>query len=318
MADTLKVLVGSNDPDFHAQVRGLSDRIELYTPDDLRAEPALLPELEVAFGGLSRAHYAQATGLKWLQTAGAGVDGLLTEELRAGELIVTNASGIHAEPIAEHMFGMLLMITRRLGEAWDQQKTRQWRGYDFGSRVEILSGKTLGVLGVGAIGGHAARIGRAFGMKVVGLRRSGQPHQYVERMFRPNQVTEFFRECDVVMSTLPLTEKTRYFVSRAELTAMKKGGIFINTGRGETVHTDSLMEVMQRGYLRAALLDVTDPEPLPEDHPLWTTPNVYITPHYSGSHPGYQQRAGKIFLENLRRYLAGETLMNIVDKAEGY
>jgi phosphoglycerate dehydrogenase-like enzyme len=314
----MKTLISNTDPEFLAQVRALSDRIELVTPEELKERPELVSELEIAYGGLGRAQIPGAKRLRWLQTGGAGVNGLITPEMRDSELIITNASGIHAEPITEHMFGMLLMVTRRLAEAWDQQKTGQWKGYDFGGNVQMLAGKTLGVLGVGAIGGHSARVGQAFGMRVLGLRRSGEPHPHVERMYTMEQREAFFRECDVVMNSLPLTDRTRGFMGRAEFAALPEGAIVANTGRGGTIDTEALMEALRGGRLGAALLDVTDPEPLPEDHPLWTMERVYITPHYSGSHPGYQQRAAKIFLENLRRYLAGEPMINVVDKHEGY
>jgi D-2-hydroxyacid dehydrogenase (NADP+) len=317
MPDRTVVFVSSSDPELHAQAREVSDRIELLTGEQLRERPERLAEVEVAYG-LGRDRLAGATGLRWLQTAGAGVNSLLTPELRESELVVTNASGIHAEPIAEHMFGMLLVLTRRLATAREQQQARRWRGYDFNANVELLAGKTLGVLGVGAIGGQAAKIGRAFGMRVIGFRRSGEPHPHVDRMYAPEERLEFFRESDVIMNSLPLTEKTRRAVSWEELAAMKPEAVLINTGRGATVHTAALTAALREGRIRAALLDVTDPEPLPGDHPLWTMENVFITPHYSGSHPGYTRRADRIFLENLRRYMAGEPLINVVDKREGY
>jgi D-2-hydroxyacid dehydrogenase (NADP+) len=317
----VKVLVGGGDASVVEKARALSDRVEVVTGEELKARPELVEELEVVYGGLGREQLGRAKRLRWLQTGGAGVNGLITPEIRDSDLIITNASGIHAEPITEHMFGMLLMVTRRLAEAWDQQKSRQWRGYDFGGNVSLLAGKTLGVLGVGAIGGYSARVGRAFSMRVIGLRRTGAPHPDVDRMYSsedPDQRLEFYRESDVVMNSLPLTEKTRRTMSWKEFEALKPGAIVINTGRGATIDTEALTASLREGRLGAALLDVTDPEPLPEDHPLWTMERVYITPHYSGSHPGYQERAGRIFLENLRRYLAGETMINVVDKAEGY
>lgn len=318
MSNPLKVLIGDDDPALHDRARALSERIEIVTGKQIREHPEIVPELEVVYGGLPREQIPRATGLRWLQTAGAGVNGLITPEVRDSDLIVTNASGIHAEPITEHMFGMLLAVTRRLREAWEQQKTRQWRGYDFGAHVDMLAGKTLGVLGVGAIGGHSARVGRAFGMRVLGLRRTGGTHPDVDRMFTPDERLPFLRECDVVMNSLPLTEKTRHFLGAAELAVMKPTAIVINTGRGATIDTEALVAALRENRLGAALLDVTDPEPLPPDHPLWTLDNVYITPHYSGSHPDYTRRANQIFLENLRRYLANEPLVNVVDKREGY
>ncbi len=318
MAQTIKVLLGNADPEFLDKVRALSDRIEVIGAQQVKEHPELIPEMEIAYGGLARAQIPQATKLRWLQVAGAGVNGLITPEIQNSDLVITNASGIHAEPITEHMFGMLLVVTRRLREAWEQQKTRQWRGYDFGRNVDLLAGKTLGVLGVGAIGGHSARVGKAFGMRVVGLRRGGEGHPDVDQMYTPDRRQDFLRESDVVMNSLPLTPRTRHFLGAAEFAAMRPGAIVINTGRGATIDTEALMAALREGRLGAALLDVTDPEPLPEDHPLWAMENVYITPHYSGSHPTYGERAGAIFLDNLRRYLAGEPLVNVVDKQEGY
>ena len=318
MGERLRILIGTGDAAFREQVQALSERIELIAPGELKERPELVSDVEIAFGGLSRAQIPEAKRLRWLQTAGAGVNGLLTPELRDRDVILTNASGIHAEPITEHMFGMLLMVTRRLAEAREQQKLRQWKGYDFGANVTMLAGKTLGVLGVGAIGGHSAKVGQAFGMRVIGLRRTEQPHPHVDRMFGEADRLDFFREADVVMNSLPLTDRTHHAMNWDELAVMKTDAIVINTGRGGTINTEALLAALRERRLGAALLDVTDPEPLPEDHPLWTLENVYITPHYSGSHPGYDDRAGAIFLENLRRYLVGEPLVNVVDKREGY
>lgn len=318
MSEKIKALIGSTDAEFLAAVRGVSDRLEVISTAEIRERPELIAELEIVYGGLNGADLARAKSLRWLQTGGAGVDGLLTAELRSRDLTITNASGIHAEPITEHMFGMLLMVTRRLAEAWDQQKLRKWKGYEFQPHLDMLSGKTLGVLGVGAIGGHAARVGKGFGMRVVGLRRTGEPHPNVDHMYSLDQSIEFFGECDVVMNSLPLTEKTRRFMSWDEFGALRPAAIVCNAGRGATIDTEALMDALRTGRLGAALLDVTDPEPLPADHPLWAMERVYITPHYSGAHPGYQERAGRIFLENLRRYLAGHPLTNVVDRDEGY
>ena len=317
MTEKINALIGSDSPALKGQILAVSDRIEIVTPAQIEAQPELLGQVEIAYGGLRGEQVAQATRLRWLQTGGAGVEGLIPH-VQAGDLILTNARGVGAAPITEHMFGMLLMETRWLAQAWDHQKTRRWNGDGLGDRVGLLSGKTLGVLGVGAIGGHSAEVGKAFGMRVVGLRRGGGAHPAVEQMYTPDQRAAFLAECDVVMNTLPLTDATRGFLGRAEFAALRPGAILINTGRGKTVDTDALRDALQSGHLGAALLDVTDPEPLPDDHPLWTIENVYITPHYSGSRPDYGECADAIFLDNLRRYRAGQPLVNIVDKREGY
>ncbi|MCA1596711.1 MAG: D-2-hydroxyacid dehydrogenase, partial [Chloroflexi bacterium] len=140
----------------------------------------------------------------------------------------------------------------------------------------------------------------------------------LDRTFQPGSLLEFLAQSDVVMNTLPLTPETRGLLGAREFAAMRKGSVLINTGRGATIRTDDLVTALAAGKPGAALLDVTDPEPLPADHPLWQMPNVVITPHYSGSHEMYAQRCEPIFLENLRRYLAGEPLTNVVDKEAGY
>lgn len=317
MTEKIRALIASDSPALLEHIRAHSDRVEIVTPAQVETQPDLLGQVDIAYGWLRGDQLARATRLRWLQTGGAGVEGLIPH-VQAGDLILTNARGVGAPPITEHMFGMLLMVTRRLAQAWDRQKTRQWNGDGLGDQVGLLWGKTLGVLGVGAIGGHSAEVGKALGMRVVGLRRGGGAHPAVERMYAPDDRAAFLAECDVVMNTLPLTDATRGFLGQAEFDALRPGAILVNTGRGATVDTDALLDALRSGHLGAALLDVTDPEPLPPDHPLWTTENVHLTPHYSGSRPDYSQRADAIFLDNLRRYLAGQPLVNVVDKQEGY
>lgn len=318
MTEKTKALITGDSPALLVELRAFADRIEIVTPVQVKEQPDLLGQVEIAYGWLGGDQIARATRLRWLQVGSAGVNGLVTPQMQESDLVITNARGVHAAPITEHMFGMLLMVTRRLAQAWDRQKTHEWNGDGLGDQVGLLSGKTVGVLGVGAIGGHSAEVGKAFGMGVVGLRRGGGSHPAVERMYTPDGRAAFLAECDVVLNTLPLTNATRGFLGRAEFAALRPGAILVNTGRGATVDTDALLDALRSGHLGAALLDVTDPEPLPPDHPLWTTENVILTPHYSGSRPDYDQRADAIFLDNLRRYLVGQPLINIVDKREGY
>jgi phosphoglycerate dehydrogenase-like enzyme len=322
MTDKLRIVVNYDNPEIHTAARALSDRIETIDAAAYKADPSVLGTADIAYGWFNGEEIESAPNLRWVQMSGAGANRLLTPGVIAGDVVITNVSGVHAEPITEHMFGMLLMTTRRLGHAWDAQKEHRWvRQSDFVAEStygDTIAGMTLGVLGVGAIGGHSARVGKAFGMRVIGLRRSGEPHTDVERMYTPDERHAFLAECDVVMNVLPLTDKTHAFLGRAEFDAIKRGCIVINTGRGPTIDTGALIDALHSGKVGAALLDVTDPEPLPDEHPLWSAPNVFITAHYSGSHARYFEKANKIFLHNLRRYLAGEPLVNVVDKAEGY
>lgn len=314
MTNPLCIFLGPDDenaPDLREQIRQSAPHAELLGPDELE-------RATIIYGGVRPDEVLQARDLRWLQLHSAGVNRWPLQELGERGVRVTNTSGIHAQPITEQMFGMLLMHTRALDHALREQPKQQWRGFDFGARVQLLSDKTLGLLGVGAIGEHAARVGAAFGMRVIGLRRSGQAVSGIEKMFAPETRREFFAQADVVMNTLPLTDATRGFMGEAEFDALPHGAIVINTGRGETIQTTALLRWLHSERAGAALLDVTDPEPLPPAHPLWEMPNVLITPHYSGAHPGYNRRANAIFLENLRRFVRDEPLHNLVDFEAGY
>ncbi|RYX82178.1 D-2-hydroxyacid dehydrogenase [bacterium] len=319
MSDSLLVYIWRDDTAFARKVASLSPRITTVTRQQLDEDPELLARLDVVYGHLQKGELDGATGLRWLQTTSAGVNGLITPQLKERDLIVTTTSGIHAEPITEQMFGMVLGVTRQLYASWDAQRERKW-GIDANPQGDftLLAGKTLGLLGVGAIGSHAAVIGKAFGMKVVGFRRSKGEHPHIETMYGDDELAEFLSQCDVVMNSLPLTDDTRGFIGDAEFTVLKPGAIFVNAGRGATVSTDALLRALEAGQVGAACLDVTDPEPLPFDHPLWTTPNVYITPHTGGGRPDYTDRADEIFLANLRCFLDNQQLKNVVDKNAGY
>ena len=294
------------------KIRQIAPEIEIVSPNDENA----LGRAQIAYDGVKRDGLADAPNLRWIQVASAGVNGWPMDELEKRHIQLTTTSGIHAQPITEQMFGMLLMKTRALGTALLAQPQHKWRGDDFS--VQLIAGKTLGLLGVGAIGSHAARVGRAFGMRVIGLRRGGEPVENVEQMFTPANRREFFGQCDVVMNTLPLTDDTRGFMSKAEFDALPPGAVVINTGRGATIDTAALAAWLHRDADNFAALDVTNPEPLPPDHPLWDLPNVTITPHYSGSHPTYMKRANEIFTDNLQRFIDGETLHNLVNTDAGY
>ena len=311
MNDDLVILLGSDDADLRDQILAVAPAATLVGVDEIA-------RAQVIYEGVKPDQIGAATALRWLQLSSAGVDRWPLSELNARGVRVTNASGIHAQPIVEQMFGMLLMHTRALDVALREQPKREWRSFDYGARVQRIAGKTLGVLGVGAIGAHAAQVGAAFGMRVIGLRRSGENAPFVETMFTPDQRHEFFARSDVVMNTLPLTDATRGFMGEAEFAALPDGAIFINTGRGKTVDTAALIHWLHGERAGAALLDVTDPEPLPSDHPLWNINNVLITPHYSGSHPDYDARANAIFIDNLRRYIENKPLHNLIGAEENY
>jgi D-2-hydroxyacid dehydrogenase (NADP+) len=282
--------------------------------------PEWLAEAEILYTHhVPAERVASAQNLKWVQTLGAGVEWLLTPEVRRREdLIVTNTSGIHAQPIAEHVFGFVLMFAHQLHRALRQQLAHDWDSNTLRNEVTTLSGATLGIVGLGAIGRRIAEIASAFGMRVTAFTRSTSGASRVERLFGPGQLVPFLKEAEYVINTLPLTAQTRGLFGAAEFAAMRSDAIFVNIGRGATVRTDALVDALKNGRIAGAALDVTDPEPLPPEHALWSLENVILTPHYSGSHPGYVQRASAIFLENLVSCLSGQPLTHVVDKHAGY
>jgi len=302
------------------RVRDISPDINVVTEHEFRARPAWLNEADVLYTQrIAPERVATAERLRWVQTFGAGVEWLLTPSLRGREdLVVTNASGIHAQPIAEHVFGLVLMFARQLHRAVRQQAARQWESTQLQTSVTTLSGATLGIVGLGAIGRRIAEIAGAFGMRVTALKRSTESAPGVERVFGPGQLVPFLKEAEYIVNTLPLTSQTRGYFGPQEFASMRSDAVFINIGRGATVQTEALLRALQSGSIAGAALDVTDPEPLPGDHPLWVMDNVILTPHYAGAHPGYVQRASAIFLENLARFVAGNALTNVVDKHAGY
>lgn len=314
MNPNLVILLGKDDEDLHAHIRQIAPNCEIIAPSDENA----LERAHITYEGVKPDEIDGAKSLRWIQLLSAGVNRWPVEKISKRGIQVTTTSGIHAQPITEHLFGMLLTNTRALDVALREQPKQDWRGLDYNPLVQRIADKTLGVLGVGAIGAHAAHVGNAFGMRVIGLRRSGEPLEDVERMFTPAQKLEFFAQCDVVMNTLPLTDDTHGFMGQTAFDALPDGAIVMNIGRGETIDTSALIAWLRCGRARAALLDVTDPEPLPPDHPLWKMENVFITPHYSGNHPEYGARANEIFLDNLRRFIKDEPLHNVVDADAGY
>jgi len=320
-SSTLTVLLNVEVPaSVISRARDISPRIHVVGQQEFRERADWLEEADVLFTQrIAPERLATAGRLKWVQTFGAGVEWLLTPNLRSrDDLLVTNASGIHAQPIAEHVFGLVLTFARQLHRAAHQQRAHDWRSAELQANVTTLSGATLGLVGLGAIGRRIADVAAVFGMRVIALKRSAGSAPGVERLFGPGQLVPFLKEAEYVVNTLPLTPQTRGLFGPEAFAAMRSDAVFINVGRGGTVQTDALLLALETGTIAGAALDVTEPEPLPADHPLWSLNNVIITPHYAGSHPGYVQRASAIFLENLARFVAGQELTHLVDRHAGY
>jgi phosphoglycerate dehydrogenase-like enzyme len=262
---------------------------------------------------------AAAHGLQWLHQRGAGIDRIATPRLVASDLILTNGSGNHAINIAEHVLGLMLAFARQLPALVRAQGERQWRPPAAESLFE-LSGQTLAVIGTGALGCAVAERAAAFGMRVLGVRRSptGALPPGFAAIESIDAIDGMLGDADHVVITLPLTAETRGLFSTARLAAMKRGAHLYNVGRGPIVDQDALLAALRAGHLAGAGLDVTDPEPLPPESPLWLEPRVIVTAHSSGLTPRSYERYQALLLDNMRRFARGEELLNVVDKRRGY
>ena len=284
---------------------------------DLAADPGLLGSIEVCYPSLPEHMWKGARRLRWLQTSYAGMDSLLRIlEARAHPAVFTNVHN-HASCMAEHLWGMALMLTRNLHLAVRAQGEGRWDRESMIPGLSTLAGRTLCVAGLGVIGTRCAEIGRAFGMHVTGISLHARSSGTVDEVVGPDQRRAAFARSRIIMLVLPDTALTRGFVGKADLDSMQ-GAFLLNAGRGPSIDTDALVNALRNGHVRGAGLDVTDPEPLPAGHPLWSMPNVVISPHYGGTHPGYDEETFDMFCRNLARYVAGEQLLNVVDKNAGY
>ena len=302
-----------------ARVREGAPDLEVVVTKDRGEIEERLGEIEVVAGSFPRDLLTQAPNLRWFQQWGAGADWLLRyPEARSSDFILTNVSGIHAVPISEHVFALLLAFARALPTALRAQREHTWLDEDDVPVFELVD-KTLLLVGVGEIGERIAALASAFGMTVWGVRNDpSKDAPNVSKMAGTESLRDLLPDADAVVLTVPLTEETRGMMGEGEFGAMKKSAYLINIGRGGVVDEGALIEALSEGRLAGAGLDVFEEEPLPETSPLWDMENVIVTSHYSGSSPRYTERAFKIFIDNVNRYRAGEPLHHVVDKERGY
>ena len=274
----------------------------------------------IAVGGHVRPDVLrQLSSLAWYQQWGAGADWLLRHPwAREAPFVLTNVAGIHALQIGEHVFATLLALIRKVPDAVRAQGERRWHSPDHETFDELAGGRML-VLGFGAIGARVAHLASAFGMTVDAIRSSrSDPPEGVARMGTQADLRGFLADADAVVVTLPLTERTRGLIDAAAIDAMKPTARLVNIGRGGIVDEDALLDALRSGGLAGAALDVFAEEPLPESSPLWDAPRLLVTAHYAGSTRHYDERALEVFIENVERWVEGEPLTRVVDKARGY
>ena len=317
---TIKVLVAAPlAPDQVEAIRRAGRSVELVVPRDAAEMLAAAAEAEVILGEPSVEAIRAAKKLKWVQHWAAGVENL-PRELMQHPCVLTNMQRVFAPVIAESAFGLLLGLTRGLVQASVPNfRLRKWeRGGT--APLEDLYQKTMGVVGLGGIGSEVARRAHhGFGMKVLAVDPKPLPRpDFVAELHEPAWLAEMVPQADVLVSCAPHTRETAKLFGEAVFRAMRKSAYFVNVSRGALVDQAALAKALREGWIRGAGLDVTTPEPLPPEDPLWDCPNLAITPHNSGAAPVRMVRLVALVAENVRRYSTGLALLNVVDKERGY
>jgi phosphoglycerate dehydrogenase-like enzyme len=269
-----------------------------------------------------------APNLRWFQVAGAGVDGLRGTGLldAQSDVLVTTAVGIHSLTVGEYVFGSMLMFNRSWPQMVRLQDQHIWPQSPNWYKLERreLFDQTLGIVGLGHIGRRVAQLGKAFGMRVLATKRSiqtveqGAEDANVDQLYPMRMLKIMLAQCDYVVLAVPLTAETKKLIGEAELRAMKSHAYLVNVARGQIVDEKVLIRALKERWIGGAGIDVTEKEPLPSNSPLYTLPNVILTPHISGESIHYGKRLTALFADNLRRYRAGEPLRNRYDPARGY
>ncbi len=316
---TLVVLARPEDPGLAALARLPEGVRALVTrdPDALGPEAAEAEALLVMSGGaaaLERA-WRRAPRVRWIHSRPAGVDHLLFPALVASDVVLTNSRGVFSRGLAEFvMAGM--HFAKDVRSLVQRQGERRWELYE----PLPVRGRTMGVVGFGDIGQAAARLGRAFGMRVLALRRSGAPDPagLAEAVYGPHGLDALLRESDDVVLATPLTAETRGLLGAARIARLKPTAVVVNVGRGPVIEEAALVGALRERRIRGAALDVFEVEPLPPDHPLWALDNVLVSPHSADRTAGWQLEAMEVFLDNLARYRAGKALGNVVQMRRGY
>jgi phosphoglycerate dehydrogenase-like enzyme len=260
-----------------------------------------------------RAAMLSTPSLKWIAVGGSGTDHLMPWD--TGKLMVTNSAGVAAEAMAQYIIGGILHFTIGLPGFAKQQRDHTW---DAASTVDTVTGRTMAILGLGKTGQALATVAKALGMQVVGIRARPAATANVDRVEPMENLNTVLAVADYVVVCLPLTPATRGLVGAAAFQVLKPGAILVDVSRGGIVRQAALIEALQSGRLKGAVLDVFETEPLPKDNPLWALENVIVTPHCSSVYEGWERRSVEMFCDNLDRWKRGAPLQNIVDPSRGY
>jgi phosphoglycerate dehydrogenase-like enzyme len=288
-------------------------------PEELKAHAAEADAILYAHGQVSLlvGVLPIATRVRWIHSLWTGVESILTPEMLAHPAPLTNGRGVFRWPLADWVVGVMLHFAFDFGRVLQQQEEKVWKPFV----STTLDGRTLGIVGYGAIGSAVAQRVHPFGVKIGALRRRpelSQDETFIHRSYGPTQLRELMSASDYVLVATPLTAETRGLIGEGEIAAMKPHAVLINIGRGPVVHEGALIRALQSGAIRGAALDVFDTEPLPQEHPFWGMRQVFLSPHTADRVEGFLGPAFDCFLDNLARFAKGSSLINVVDKRAGY
>lgn len=306
-----------------AEIESISPGYELLHTIDRAEIEDHLDRIEIAVRFFPPELAAQAPHLKWFQQWPVGADWLMGQPQAVEHpFVLTNGRGIQSDCICEHVFALLLFHARKFDRTYPAQQKGQWKNQWTPERMASffeLSGKTMVVIGLGAIGSRVVKVAKAFKMKVIGVRRRPElPAPDVDRLAGVTQLDEVLPLADFVVLSLPLTQQTLGMIGEKQLRLMKRAAILVNISRGPILQEDKLIQALQEGWIAGAGLDTFEKEPLASESPLWLLDNVVLTPHSAGVTPEHFERGLAIFMDNLKRYRVGQPLNNVVDKAAGY
>ena len=316
-----KVLSLNLSPGLLPSLQAVAPGVELVPAKDAAEAVKLAGGVDAVLGFCTPELLAAGAAVRWIQVYWAGVERCVAiPALTERKILLTNMQRVAAPVMAEHVLAMMLAFTRGLDFYILEHAAARWtRELPPPAKLMALEGKTVLVVGLGGIGTEVARRASALGMRVVATRASGREGpSFVSYVGLPDELSKLAGEADFIVNTVPLTPATTGMFDAGFFAAAKHGAFFINVGRGKSVVQEDLVAALKSGRIAGAGLDVTDPEPLPADHPLWKFPNVIITPHMSAESDVDEQVRFAILRENLRRYVAGEKMLSVVDVAKGY
>ena len=318
----MKVILAYDLGDAYVQdLRNSFPEVDFRPAYTLEEQLREAPDAEVQFGLISGEVFRAAKKLRWFHFIGIGFDVVLkgAPELLESDVVMTNARETHVIAMADHALAMVLAFAHRVPDLVEDRRMHRWDTLKYQGAMRELAGSTMGILAMGDIGQAVARRASGFDMEVYGIdvRRMDAPAG-VKEVWGPERLDEVLAISDWFVVTAPLIDSTRGLLDRQRLARLKKGAYVIVVSRGGIVLEDALAEAISSGHVAGAALDAVDPEPLVDNSPLWDLPNVIMSPHVSADSPEMWVRRRQIFKENLRRYLAGKTLLNICDKEKGF